>query len=566
MSLQTKMSSFIKVISYKFLKKFDAKFIIEHLIFLYIILFSVLSFFNLTNNYLVMIFLIIIIINSLIIGIFFYFKTIKAKFINVLLTTNIIFSTFFNYTNAVLPISDDTVNLNNFCILYLNNGELSYFPGALSFLCPFLYFSDNFINLNFFSAILSLLILFYLIILLHDILSEIGLVIFILINYSILFYPLLMVRITYNGSAIYYLIFLAFINFLIKFYTSKLTKAQFLFSQTVILISAGFLAPHISMLVSIPILICYLCLFVQKKINFENILYLVVLIILSISLFFIVTKNSIHSYEMTYNLIQNKNFELNESFFKLTKEAIFEFLRIKYPIRNPLDNVLSLFSYLIIFFYIYLIKFVNQIKGSIFLVIFGLYLGVVTITGIGEFAYLKGRSGWYYMLTAAFTISLFLVFLFDKFKFKKANYLIYFLLSVNLLTILIYPPKFFSENEREIYINIKNNLDLKTNNSALIYSNFKHLNFIDKRLIKVDLNSSNILNSNFVVLDKKFDFNILRKSNLISYEKRNENLIFNDSVMNLKSNFLFTSYLLDFFLDNEFIKNKENSEFIILTR
>ena len=403
-----------------------------------------------------------------------------------------------------------------------NSGTVSYYPGlTIVSALPFTIFDPKF-NLNVFSASFGTLILISINLILRYILYLRTLVIFNVILLSPFFYPLIFTRIGLNNSILFPVIFFALIIFVIHDWKNE--KRNKLYYFCAIAISAFVTAPHILILVLPGIFIASITVSgISLKRN-KNILYLSTL-----SLGALIFANILGGKNELLKSVTPQNHNLVKIFtqnFDLIANLLFEWIRIKLPIRNPLESFNALSGYLILL--MALVSLIHYRKRENYTLTFiatvTLVFGISIQTGIGEFSIMKGRIGWYFMYIAALLCSM----IFQEFmqkrkfanKFISTNSIIFLVLIINLAAVIYKPPNAYRYANENIFVNLRKIVDEDKRLEVDIYSDVEKLEIVSPKINIISHNTINLNLLDYLVLNNNSSLPDSTLANQRQYEDR----------------------------------------------
>jgi hypothetical protein len=438
-----------------------------------------------------------------------------------------------------------------------NIGTVAYFPGLSIIAAMPTYTIDPFYSLNFFGASLGLIFILFINLTLKSILSFRGLIIFNLVLISPFYYALTYTRIGLNNSQIFsVLFFLIVVIFSLEWKNYRKFLYALLF---IVVLSALVTAPHILFLTTPGIFIAMLITF-RDKIKLIISLIIGILSIIFSALF--ASPDTIYS---------SKGFgAINLNTQNQILLLLSEILRIKYPIRNPLESIYSLSSYLILIiaFVVAIICHRKKLRTIQFVAILTVTYGITLNTGIGEFAMLKGRIGWYFMYSTALLISLIfdeLIRKDDQFeKILNSNKLITIILSLNILFVLVNPPNAYRYVNENSLIEFENILKSDERSNISVYSDIEDLIFVSEKIVVSTSQEMSKESLDYVVLNLKSTIKDLTLANARDYEDRDFKRFRNDQNTQIKKRIEENRNLIYLLLNSGFSIISEKEDFIIL--
>jgi hypothetical protein len=354
--------------------------------------------------------------------------------ITIILVVNIIYVHFYDAIHNLLPSHSDSLNTYKWLEHHILNGLKGHLPGSsiLGYV-PYLI-SDPLDNINFFSAALSLILLIGINLTLNKWLSFYGLILFNLTIISIVYYPLLYLRIGLQSTSISILYFYIIISILIcykQFLKNSWWNLIFVFTT---LMAATIVAPHILTLMIPSIILSFLVLRNIIDKNFKRYIIMIFFSTLILSILYLYV--NFGSQTETFGAIQLKS---NSNYIF---EVIYDYLKIKKIGFSEEPNYLTIGSY--IFLIVNLVGFIysfryHQTKYQI-LFAFNIPLNVSSVFGIFEFTYLQGRSGFLLLCGFALIIATLGEDLLQKKSDNQKKIIIAVAIFINFLVSIYNPP------------------------------------------------------------------------------------------------------------------------------
>jgi len=159
---------------------------------------------------------------------------------------------------------------------------------------------------------------------------------------------------------------------------------------------------------------------------------------------------------------------LSSNLLDLTTEII----KLKF-IENPMSSFFSFSGYVAIVFFISVLIYSINKRNILYFVISlaGIIFGISTLTGIGQYSFIMGRVGWYYILAFIILLSLILQRVIQRLKIEEL--FLYILLGIFLYN-LSNPPNHYRFDDEEVHLNtfkLSNQFDSKT----FIYSELQNV-------------------------------------------------------------------------------------------
>ncbi len=443
-------------------------------------------------------------------------KSIKLKwtqkvFVLLLIATQILVL----YGDALFHISHSfSDTYYNFIWIYRNAseiGQVNYFPGlSIVSILPVISINPLY-SLNFFAASLGLVFIICINLILKPILSLKGLIVFNFILLTPFYYTLAYTRVGLNNSQLFPMIFFSIIVFLITKWQDY-AYLKYLFGLA-LSVAALVTAPHILFLTVPGVLIAFILTYKPPK---KKLIIWLFLLTLSATLFARVlsTPDTIISARGA----DPKSINIISGIYVL----ISDWTRVKLPIRSPLESINSLGSYLIIVFAIWvlIVSSKRNIQTTKFISILTIVFGITLQTGIGEFAVIKGRIGWYFMWTSALLLSM----VFDQTKIQlakkmKSDAVIGLCLFLNFIIVIFNLPDAYRKDNESILIEMKKIIAKDNRSQLYVYSDIDQLTFVSEKVIVTQNFTSQKID--YFVLNNENQIPDFNLANIRAYEDRN---------------------------------------------
>jgi hypothetical protein len=201
---------------------------------------------------------------------------------------------------------------------------------------------------------------------------------------------------------------------------------------------------------------------------------------------------------------------------------ISDWARVKAPIRSPLESINSLGVYLIIVLAIWalIVSTKRNIKPIKFISILTIVFGLTLQTGIGEFAVIKGRIGWYFMFTSALLLSL----IFDQTKIQlskkiRLDAVIGLSLILNFIIVIFNLPDAYRKDNENILIEMKKIIAKDNRSQLYVYSDMGQLKFVSEKVTVMQNFTSQKID--YFVLNNETQIPDFNLANIRAYEDRN---------------------------------------------
>ncbi len=402
----------------------------------------------------------------------------------------------------------------NYLWIYGNTnviGEVGYFPGLSVVSILPVRLIDPLYSLNYFAASLGLVFTICINLILKSLLSFKGLIVFNLILLTPFYYALTYTRIGLNNSQLFPIIFFSIIVILINKWQDN-TYSKYLYG--IALGVAGLVtAPHILFLTIPGILIALI--FTYKLEKKKTIIYFI-LLLLSATVFarVLTTPDTI--------LSSRGSDPTSINIFNGIYVLISDWARVKAPIRSPLESINSLGVYLIIVLAIWalIVSTKRNIKPIKFISILTIVFGLTLQTGIGEFAVIKGRIGWYFMFTSALLLSM----IFDQTKIQlskkiRLDAVIGLSLILNFIIVIFNLPDAYRKDNENILIEMKKIIAKDNRSQLYVYSDMGQLKFVSEKVtVTQNFTSQKI---DYFVLNNETQIPDFNLANIRAYEDRN---------------------------------------------
>ncbi len=489
-------------------------------------------------------------------------------FLWISLTTNILFVYYYDAFKNISPSYVDTFANYAWIKYNLTSPNLGYFPG-LTIISNISYLiSDPLYSLNYFSVSLSLIILLSINLILFNILSSASLFIFNIILASPIYYPLLYTRVGLNNGMLFALFFYAIIAIFIKYkYFLKFNLAN-LIIVIITLFAAALTAPHMLLLIFPSIL--YSCWVVRHQVSIKmlSIFLSIYGVALALGISFNLKFPSYWKYLLpSPSPSPSPSPPPSESSLNLISELI----KIKFPIRPVFESYLSSFAYIFLIITVISLIYAFKYKSIKYQIILGycFFLNITILTGLFEFSYLKGRSGWYLMYACALFASFIFDTLLKKFEsFKLIKYLNTLLfigvLSSSILSTLV-PPKPYRIQNEDGLLYMKNILKKKNASFVHLKTDLQYAELIDKRILVNKFPNTEIWQYDYILLNMQSDVPDLFLANIRRYEDRNFDKIISDQKNDVRSRLTINQNVVDIATKfGKFTTLESNSNFILL--
>jgi hypothetical protein len=225
---------------------------------------------------------------------------------------------------------------------------------------------------------------------------------------------------------------------------------------------------------------------------------------------------------------------------------------------RPISSFLDLVGYISLLFSFIVFIYYYRRKNIAFTILafFAGYFGIITMFGIFDLSYIKGRAGWYFIFIFILLISALL-------SVTVTSYLIYrvfifLLIIINLVTLRTHPITHYRYHDEYIYFEIRDIVSaVDVSSKIIINDELPQLGVIDQRLqvreLKDILNKQEVENSTLIVLDfnkklpdpvlsREFQFRDVANQDItVTLEKRIEEKIKQSKISEkeiIKNNFM----------------------------
>ena len=452
---------------------------------------------------------------------------------------NLFYSHFYDAFTHISMTHPD--NFSNFNWAYFHNGfeEIAYPPGISGILIPIMNLVDIKFALNFIGATLGVLTLYIILQILSITMSKFELILLSSILISPIYNVLTLARIGIHTGAYFPILIITNLT-LIVLMTKKsrvVNDNQLLSLFFITFLQAGVLAPHQTItLVILNFSIISFFAF-SRLLTYQFSLTIFATICLGfISSILYMSSSRLKSIESI--IYSSSSSSSSSSLYSFAED----YLSIKLPIRPIFESSNSLFAYFALFSSLtwLIVSYKRKNYQNFIIGYFTVFYGVITLTGILELSYTKGRAGWNFMLLFAIVFSILASKLVDKYvrKFKVVIPL------VIMLTSLLYPPIRYRFEPEEALTFTRTTLQAENMQIINLYSDLAEAHFIDPRvnlITEIDLLNT-YFSKKYVLLNMdgtlpdKFLANIRKYEdrNFAKFDEEQQNIITNRIDKNIK--------------------------------
>jgi len=474
---------------------------------------------------------------------------------------NIFYVIYYDALRFISPSHSDTLNSYWWFQGHIVNEFRGHFPGLsiVGFVPHYLRHLSMF-ELNFIASSFLLTYLLFCNLTLSRYLSKYGLIIFNLVIISPLFYPLLYMRLGIHSSALFFYFFTLLITFLMKRATIFKINIKNIGTLFIIISGATISAPHLFIMI-IPsfILTLFILSFLYHRYNFF-LRWAVIFIFMSFTnlLIFHLLNNDLVS-SIVNPLTEPENYisivnplTEPENYINITDDIDslipgtdykqvslinqvyflgLDYLSIKHPIRSPWNDIYSLGAYVILIFMIIGLIYSYKRKSLKMVAVtsFTLPLNISVISGILEFSYLKGRSGWLLFICLAIMVSILgenLIQLLKK--YVRSRVLEICVVAISLLSLLLsilYPPMPFRNQDEQPLLSLRNLVKEVTKNVIHLRCDLNYCNLASSTISLNQYSDQKIEQYDIIVLNNEDKIPDLKQSGFIQYGTSKKDLV-----------------------------------------
>ena len=436
-------------------------------------------------------------------------------FVVLIFSLYLIFFTF-DARNHITEGGIDVLHSFGFVEQILSNAQTAYQPGLSLYISPVHYFFADIIDLGYLAGILGISIVFHSFLVLSAFNSQMA-KFFLLILLLPFFYQLNILLIGLASTSWGVLILVAFLAMLINLSNHQL-NFKYALTYVGIFSSVGLFTPTIfPYLIPLVFIVFFFDLLLGEKEAFIKFLIPATSLLLSSLIYILNTifSNSEASSEISSMFVTSLRNQFN--FFSISEDAslfiqlILDFFSFEDSIR-PLNSVFDLFGWVIFLTYgiILIYSLIKKNRVGYITASFGFYFGLVTMVGIFEISYFKGRAGIYFLVIFSISLAYALSTLYNKY------FGVYLLAGVTIVAFIsgaMFPIKHYRYHDESIYFEVS---DLILNGDIL-----------ESSLVITDLPQMNLVSNRFKILNlNDFDkFKLQDQSQIIFILDFNEELI-----------------------------------------
>jgi hypothetical protein len=438
----------------------------------------------------------------------------------------------------------DSFTNYRWAILNYNLEGVAYPPGLSSLIIPLMKLFNLFYNLNFIGSTLGVVSFFILILTLKTFFEIKQMMLLIIVLLSPLFNILTTVRSGFHGGSAFQVVLINYATFLILSIQNKtiLNKLSLIFIfNTLIFFQAGiFSIPQLATLLILNFLLSSLIIFYRFIRLREGVIFIISSFVGSFLSIVYTNKSQIKSSTDTlYASSSAFSSAPSISYFDIVQD----FLNPTFPIRPIFESRLSFTSYLVLPILLYVLYTALRIKNVTLLVIVTstIYYLFVTQTGVFEFSFAKGRSGWNLLLLVPIVFILY----FSNFITSLKTKFLFMMAAISFATSIVSPPTSYRIDSEEGLYAIKN---LTLGREINLYSDFSDAKFIGNNIniiSKEELRYN--LESNYVLLNMSNSIPDLYEANWRRYEDRDFKSFYENqsNIVNkrLKNHYIFIEQL-----------------------
>lgn len=331
-----------------------------------------------------------------------------------------------------------------------------YQPGLAIYLSPINQILDPEASLDYLGFAIGLVFLVYVSILLEIIRKYLSL--YFIVIFTLPFFIQNQNYLIGLSNNQFFILYIPLIFYLIYRLKDRENESKFnLLLLSVILLTLTISNPAVSFYIGYALVIFFIALPIIFNYSFKRISFIILTYILGIGLYFFNTRmkpgNTIDF--LVENTFTNGTTEATtEATTSNLVLLLSDIVKIKFLV-NPLDSFFVTGGYIALLTMLAVCIYSVIMKNLIYFLFSsaGLFFGLSTLTSIGQYSFIIGRVGWYYILIFIILLSLITLSLVDKYSLKFPFLIIsIFIIIFNSLN----PPKEYRFDNEKIHIEISN--------------------------------------------------------------------------------------------------------------
>ena len=331
-----------------------------------------------------------------------------------------------------------------------------YQPGLAIYLSPIYKILDPAGSLDYLGFAIGLVLLMYICILLEIIKKYLSLYFI-----TIFTLPIFVQNQNYltglSNNQFFILYVPLIINLIYELKDRNKESKFYLFLLSIILSGLSITNPAVSLYIGYVLVILLVTLPILFNYSFKRIFFILFTYLLGITLYFFDRgmKPDATLDFLAENTFKDDTANLTTNLTPINRLLLFQdIFRIKF-LTSPFDSYFTAGAFLAIFMILAICIYSLKVK-NLFYFLFssaGFIFGLSTLTGIGQYSFIIGRVGWYYILIFLILVSSMILSLVNKYNLH------FYILFVGTLIIIfnsLHPPVNYRFDNEEIHIKISN--------------------------------------------------------------------------------------------------------------
>lgn len=331
-----------------------------------------------------------------------------------------------------------------------------YQPGLAIYLSPIYKILDPAGSLDYLGFAIGLVLLMYICILLEIIKKYLSL--YFITIFTLPIFVQNQNYLTGLSNNQFFILYVPLIIYLIYELKDRNKESKFyLFLLSIILSGLSITNPAVSLYIGYVLVILLVTLPILFNYSFKRIFFILFTYLLGITLYFFDRgmKPDATLDFLAENTFKDDTANLTTNLTPINRLLLFQdIFRIKF-LTSPFDSYFTAGAFLAIFMILAICIYSLKVK-NLFYFLFssaGFIFGLSTLTGIGQYSFIIGRVGWYYILIFLILVSSMILSLVNKYNLH------FYILFVGTLIIIfnsLHPPVNYRFDNEEIHIKISN--------------------------------------------------------------------------------------------------------------
>ena len=331
-----------------------------------------------------------------------------------------------------------------------------YQPGLAIYLSPIYKILDPAGSLDYLGFAIGLVLLMYICILLEIIKKYLSL--YFITIFTLPIFVQNQNYLTGLSNNQFFILYVPLIIYLIYELKDRNKESKFyLFLLSIILSGLSITNPAVSLYIVYVLVILLVTLPILFNYSFKRIFFILFTYLLGITLYFFDRgmKPDATLDFLAENTFKDDTANLTTNLTPINRLLLFQdIFRIKF-LTSPFDSYFTAGAFLAIFMILAICIYSLKVK-NLFYFLFssaGFIFGLSTLTGIGQYSFIIGRVGWYYILIFLILVSSMILSLVNKYNLH------FYILFVGTLIIIfnsLHPPVNYRFDNEEIHIKISN--------------------------------------------------------------------------------------------------------------